>query len=65
LKPGFGPVFGPKKGIPPAFKYLVLRFLLVRNDPAPHKCVQVLGYATERIFLRKVGGGYIYIHRLL
>jgi hypothetical protein len=23
-----------------------------------------LDYATERIFLRKVGGGYIFIHRM-
>jgi hypothetical protein len=27
--------------------------------------VRHLGHATERIFLRKVGGGYILIHRLL
>ena len=26
---------------------------------------QFLDYATERIFLRKVGGGYIFIHQLL
>lgn len=24
-----------------------------------------LDYATERILLRKVGGGYIFVHRLL
>jgi hypothetical protein len=34
-------------------------------DFAPWKYVAFLDYATERIFLRKVGGGYIYIHRLL
>jgi hypothetical protein len=27
--------------------------------------VDFLDYAAERIFLRKVGGGYIFIHRLL
>lgn len=27
--------------------------------------IRFLDYATERIFLRKVGGGYIFIHRLL
>jgi hypothetical protein len=25
----------------------------------------LLDYATERIFLRKIGGGYHFIHRLL
>jgi hypothetical protein len=25
----------------------------------------LLDYATDRIFLRKVGGGYIFIHRML
>jgi hypothetical protein len=24
-----------------------------------------LDYAAERVFLRKVGGGYIFVHRLL
>jgi hypothetical protein len=32
---------------------------------APLHCGRFLDYATERIFLRKVGGGYIFIHRLL
>ena len=31
----------------------------------PWNVVPFLDYATERIFLRKVGGGYIFVHRLL
>jgi len=31
----------------------------------PWKYSRFLDYAAERIFLRKVGGGYIFIHRLL
>jgi hypothetical protein len=27
--------------------------------------IRFLDYATEPIFLRKVGGGYIFVHRLL
>jgi hypothetical protein len=27
--------------------------------------VSFLDYAAERMFLRKVGGGYIFVHRLL
>jgi hypothetical protein len=31
----------------------------------PPRFVRFLDYAAERIFLRKVGGGYIFVHRLL
>jgi hypothetical protein len=32
---------------------------------APWQYVDFLDYAAERIFLHKVGGGYIFLHRLL
>jgi hypothetical protein len=32
---------------------------------APFQYVRFLDYAAERIFLRKVGGGYIFVHRML
>jgi len=31
----------------------------------PRRLVPFLDHAAERIFLRKVGGGYIFIHRML
>ncbi len=31
----------------------------------PWNYARFLDYAAERILLRKVGGGYIFIHRLL
>jgi hypothetical protein len=37
----------------------------VRNDFAPWKYVEFLDDAADRILLRKVGGGYIFAHRLL
>jgi predicted lipid-binding transport protein (Tim44 family) len=46
-------------------QHLSLRFLLWRNDFAPWHYVRFLDYAAERGFLRKVGGGYIFVHRLL
>jgi hypothetical protein len=42
-----------------------LRALLWRNGSLPLDTVRFLEYATERIFLRRVGGGYIFVHRLL
>ena len=60
-------------GFPLAFRYgglaviqhFILRFILHRNGYLPLNIVRFLDYAAERIFLQKVGGGYIFIHRLL
>jgi hypothetical protein len=41
------------------------RFILSLNGDIPWNYVRFLDYATERVFLRKVGGGYIFIHRML
>jgi DNA polymerase III delta prime subunit len=46
-------------------QHLLLRLVLRRNGSAPRHYVDFLDYAAERIFLRKVGGGYIFIHQLL
>ncbi len=46
-------------------QHFVLRWLLRRRKCIPRRLVPFLDYATERIFLHKVGGGYIFIHRLL
>jgi DNA polymerase III delta prime subunit len=46
-------------------KHLVLRLAIVCNGSAPFNYVRFLNYAADRILLRKVGGGYIFIHRML
>ena len=46
-------------------QHYTLRRLLVRNGSAPWRYVDFLDDAAERILLRKVGGGYIFTHRLL
>ena len=47
------------------FKHLILRLLLWRSGCIPWNYARFLDYANERIFLRKVGGGYIFVHRVL
>lgn len=42
-----------------------LRVILWFRDHIPLNLVRLLDYASERIFLRKVGSGYIFIHRML
>ena len=46
-------------------QHFVLRFLLWRARCVPFNYPRFLDYAVERILLRKVGGGYIFVHRLL
>ncbi|MCB0094159.1 MAG: NACHT domain-containing protein [Caldilineaceae bacterium] len=46
-------------------KHYVLRFILWWQDHVPFNYARFLDYCVERIFLRRVGGGYIFIHRLL
>src|SRR6266849_4984379 len=46
-------------------QHFVLRCLLWCAGCIPFNYARFLDYAAERILLRKVGGGYIFIHRLL
>jgi hypothetical protein len=46
-------------------KHFLLCFILYRNGDIPWNYVRFLDYAADRIFLRKVGGGYIFIHRMV
>jgi hypothetical protein len=45
--------------------HFALRLVLWHRGSLPWKIVPFLDYCAERIFLRKVGGGYIFIHRML
>jgi eukaryotic-like serine/threonine-protein kinase len=63
---GFGLVFGLIFGGGKAcIQHFVLRRILYRNGYIPWNYAHFLDYAADRIFLQKVGGGYIFIHRLL
>lgn len=46
-------------------KHLMLRCILWRSGYIPWNYAKFLDYAVDRIFLQKVGGGYVFIHRLL
>ena len=57
--------FGLDYGGLAVLQHYTLRWLLYRNGSLPLRLVPFLDYCAERIFLRKVGGGYIFAHRLL
>lgn len=46
-------------------QHFILRFILCCAGATPWRYKQFLDHATERIFLRKAGGGYMFVHRLL
>ena len=48
-----------------SLRHFVLRQVLCMNRSAPLNYVRFLDYAASRLFLRKVGGGYIFVHRML
>ncbi len=46
-------------------KHFALRLVLLCNGSIPFNYARFLDWGTEHILLQKVGGGYIFIHRLL
>ncbi|MEM8721578.1 MAG: NACHT domain-containing protein [Cyanobacteria bacterium P01_G01_bin.39] len=49
----------------PVIQHFSLRLILWINGFIPWNYAHFLDYATHRTFLQKVGGGYIFIHRML
>ncbi len=58
----FGGLF---TGLLGTLRHFTLRFWLWRTGSLPWNLIAFLDEATERLLLRKVGGGYIFVHRLL
>lgn len=46
-------------------QHMIVRSMLVGFEKLPWNMVEVLNVATDRILLQRVGGGYIFQHRLL
>jgi DNA polymerase III delta prime subunit len=65
LGPVSGLVGGLRFGGLAFIQHFTIRFILWLNGHIPWNYARFLDYAAERIFLRKAGGGYIFVHRLL
>jgi hypothetical protein len=67
-----GVFFGPPIGLALALingglfciQHLAARLLLWNSGQAPFRYVRFLEFAVERVLLRRVGGGYIFLHRM-
>lgn len=53
------------RGFIACLEHAYLRYSLWRRGSIPLNYVRFLNYAAERILLRRIGGGYIFVHRLL
>jgi DNA polymerase III delta prime subunit len=62
---GFGLMGGLFLGGLALLQHYALRFILARNNLLPWRLIPFLDHCVELIFLRRVGGGYIFVHRLL
>jgi hypothetical protein len=60
-----GLIVGLNRGGSAVIKHYVLRLILWRSGHTPFKFIQFLDHCARLIFLKKVGGGYIFIHRML
>jgi hypothetical protein len=47
-----------------ALRRFILRLVIWIKQSGPLNYVRFLDYAAGRLFLRKVGGGYIFVHRM-
>ncbi|MEL7350374.1 MAG: glycine zipper family protein [Cyanobacteria bacterium P01_A01_bin.116] len=61
----FGLFGGLLGGGSACIRHSSLRLMLYRVGYIPWNYARFLDYAAERLFLQKVGGGYIFIHRML
>ena len=59
------PIFGLEKGGGFWIRHWLTRFLLWRRGSAPLRYLRFLNYACECVFLRRIGGGYVFVHRML
>ena len=52
-------------GGPDCIKHVALRLVLWGKQDVPWNYARFLDHAVDRLFLQKVGGGYIFVHRML
>jgi hypothetical protein len=60
-----GLTVGLNRGASAVIKHYVLRLILWWKGYTPFHFIKFLDYCAKLILLKKVGGGYIFIHRML
>nr|WP_277879051.1 NACHT domain-containing protein [Leptolyngbya sp. FACHB-711] len=60
-----GLVFGLKYGGIACIQHLTLRQLLHEKGRIPQNYAKFLDFASDRLLMKKIGGGYVFFHRML
>ena len=60
-----GLFIGLRRGGSAVIKHYALRLILWLNGQTPFKFIKFLEHCAKLVLLKKVGGGYIFIHRML
>ncbi|MEM8723487.1 MAG: hypothetical protein AAGE84_30095 [Cyanobacteria bacterium P01_G01_bin.39] len=60
-----GTIFGLRYGGLNSIKHLILRLIFYKQGNIPWDYAQFLDYVSERLLMKKVGGGYVFYHRIL
>jgi eukaryotic-like serine/threonine-protein kinase len=63
--PLIGFLVGLNRGGSAVIKHYALRLILWLNGYTPFKFIKFLDQCAKLILLKKVGGGYIFIHRMM
>jgi DNA polymerase III delta prime subunit len=61
----FGMITGRKFGGAACMQHFSLRLILCQKGRIPWNYARFLDYASQRLLMKKVGGGYIFYHRML
>jgi len=61
----FGLIFGLKYGGVACIQHFTLRQMLYQKGRIPWNYAKFLDFASERLLTKKVGGGYVFFHRML
>jgi hypothetical protein len=62
---GFGPTVALPYGYLSLIQHYMLKFILTEQQSLPLKLIPFLKCCDSLVFLRRVGGSYIFVHRLL
>lgn len=46
-------------------QHVILRLILHRSNDIPWNYARFLNFASDRLLMRKIGGGYVFFHRML
>jgi hypothetical protein len=62
---GGGVIVGLKYGGAACIKHFTLRQMLHKKGRIPWNYAKFLDFASERLLMKKIGGGYVFFHRML